>query len=312
MPPDVHENVALRDYTTYRIGGPARAFIALERAEDLPEIIEIVRRRQEPYFVLGGGSNILVSDRGFPGTVIYIRTKGLKVSGERLTIQAGESLSDAIEFCIDAGLGGLEWGTSVPGTVGGAVVGNAGAFYGAMDQIVRKVTAFDPSCGVFRTYSNCECGFHYRTSIFKRNGQIISEIEFQLTPMDRTELRRKSETIRQYRASRHPIEPSVGSVFKNIDDKKFIGPFLERHPDAREEYTRRWKSKIPTAYLIDLCGLKGFRLGGVEVAHKHSAFIINIGQAKAEHVAIMVGLIKERIWNAFGIHLREEIRYVGF
>lgn len=312
MPPIVRENIALKDHTTYRIGGPARAYVALERVEDLPGIIEIVRRRQEPYFLLGGGSNILVSDRGFPGTVIHIQNKGMTVNGERLVAQAGESLADVIGRSIEAGLGGLEWGTSVPGTIGGAVVGNAGAFWGAMDQVVRKVTAYDPSRGIFRTYLNPECGFRYRTSLFKHSGEIVSEIEFQLTPMDKHELRRKSETIRQYRANRHPTEPSVGSVFKNIDDKKFIGPFLESHPDAREEYTRRWKSKIPTAYLIDLCGLKGLRLGGAQIAYKHSAFIINAANARAEEVIMMVGLIKERVWNAFGIHLKEEIRYVGF
>lgn len=303
----------LKDLTTYRIGGPARFYVAVDEPAELPDVIDQVRRRGEPYFVLGGGSNILVSDQGFPGTVIHLKNKGLALDEDgRLTAAAGESLAAAVASTVEAGFAGLEWATSVPGTIGGAVVGNAGAFYGAMDQIVRKVTVLDPSRHAFRTYLKSDCGFRYRTSIFKHSGEIVTEIEFQLTPGDKNELRRRAEQIKEYRFNRHPQEPSVGSVFKNIDDQKFIKPFLEQYPDAREPYVRRWKSKIPSAYLIEHAGLKGLKIGGAQVAPKHSAFLINTGRARAEDIAILAGIIKERVWNRFGYHLREEMRYVGF
>lgn len=302
----------LNDLTTYRIGGPARHYVLLEDPAVLPDIIREVRERQEPYFVLGGGSNVLISDKGFEGTVIHMRNQGIDVDDERMIVGAGEPLANVVAASIENGLGGLEWATSIPGSIGGATLGNAGAFYGTMADVVRKVTVFDPSRSVFQTYTRPECQFRYRSSVFKHSGDIITSIELKFRPTDKRELKRKSEHIRHYRASRHPTEPSVGSVFKNIDDKSFIIPFLEEHSDAREQYTRRWKTKIPSAYLIDLCGLKGLRVGGAQVAHKHSAFIINTGAAKADDIVIMAGIIKERVWNRFGIHMREEMRYIGF
>jgi len=308
----INKNVPLKDFTTYKIGGPARAYVKVSQAEELPEVFEGIRGIHQPYVVLGGGSNVIIADRGFPGTVIHMQTRGITQEDDRLVIEAGEPLAQVVAASVAAGLAGLEWASGIPGTLGGAVLGNAGAFYGNMAQAVKSVEVFDPITSEFKIYSGAECEFSYRSSRLKKTGEVIVRATLALTPGDPTELKRKADQIKEYRLGRHPQEPSVGSVFQNITDMKFIKPFIEGNPDAREHYKLRWKGKIPSAYLIEAAGLKGFRIGGAQIAHKHSAFIINTGRATAEQVAMMTGLIKERVWNKFGVYLREEVRYIGF
>lgn len=304
--------VPIAPLTTYQIGGPAKNYVAIADPKVLPAVFAEVRKAEEPYFVLGGGSNVVVSDKGFPGTVIHMQNKGFERDETRVVASAGEKLGDLVDFCVNEGLEGLEWAAGIPGTVGGAVLGNAGAFYGTMADVVRQVQIYDPHNNEFQQYWQKECGFAYRTSQLKHSGEIIISVELGLKAGCAVDLRRKASSIREYRLNRHPIEPSAGSVFRNITDMKFIKPFVEAYPEAREPYKLRWKGKIPSAFLIEMAGLKGQKIGGVQIADKHSAFIINIGNATAEEVAIMSSLVKERVWNRFGIHLREEVRYIGF
>ena len=284
----IQERVQLKDYTTFRIGGPARYFIQARTKKEIIEAVKWAKENSLPFFILGGGSNLLVSDKGYNGVVIKILNSKIKTSQKNIIVaDAGLPLSKTVVVSLQKRLTGLEWAAGIPGTVGGAVRGNAGAFEGEMKDSVKTVEAFDSEKMKIRKFKNKECGFGYRKSVFKKNPRlIVLSCELFLKKGDKKKIREKIQKYLDYRHQRHPKEPSAGSIFKKI---------------GRE----------PAPILISRAGLVGKKIGKARVSQKHCNFIINCGGAKAKDVVNLIKSIKKSIKKKLKKNLQEEIQFLG-
>jgi len=314
----IKENVSLKEYTAFRIGGPARYFVMVNSLEELNEALAFAKKNKLEFFILGGGSNILVSDQGFSGLAIRFNNGYIKIKDNIAEIGAGTMLSKALGETLAAGSLGLEWAAGIPGTVGGAVHNNAGAYGGEMSQSVKEVSVIRN--GKVKKLKNKDCRFGYRTSFFKaadsdgrKNNDIIFSVVLGLKPAAAAAIEQAKSTIRENIKTRDNKFNgfSAGSAFKNIElseseIKKFKNRFSEL-PDQFIQY-----KKIPSAWLIDQCDLKGKTMGGAKVSQDHAGIIINTGQATAEDVIMLISFIKQQVRDKFSLQLQEEIEYVGF
>lgn len=304
------ENVSLSGYSSYGIGGPARYFAEIADEEDLRPALAEIRQRQLPFFILGAGTNILFSDKGFDGVVLKISFNGLfrQPENENIVIAgAGVLMGDLLDFAVDKGLSGLEWAGGLPGTVGGAVRGNAGAFGGETKDSVFEVVSAEMATGEIRCRPAADCRFSYRSSIFKEDPdrEIIIKAKFELVPGDPGTIRKAINEKIDYRKEKQPLEyPNVGSIFKNVDLR--LVP-AEHQKTVREKVKKDPFPVVPTAWLISECGLKGERRGGAMISAKHPNFIINFDKAKAADVKELIALAKEKVFEKFGIRLEEEV-----
>lgn len=313
----LQKDIPLAPYTSYKIGGPAQFFLEAESLEQIKQGLKFAQEKNLPYFILGQGSNILVADQGYSGLIIKLQpSEKLEITKDNLVkARAGMLLAKLVSETVKKGLQGLEWAAGIPGSVGGAIYGNAGAFGRAIADTILEVKTFDLRTQRVKTYSQKACQFAYRESLFKKQSllpEVILEAIFKLSPGNPAELKRKVKQILYWRRERQPSLPSGGSVFKNIKDRSFIKAFLEEDLAARELYTHRWQDCIPAAYLIDRAGLRGFRVGRASLAPEHSNFIVNLGGASADEVMILISLIKDRVHRLFGVVLEEEVVLVGF
>lgn len=327
---DIQRNVALALYTTYKIGGPARYFVVAKNEDEISEAVSWARKEGIHYFILGGGSNILVSDKGFDGLVVRIQNSELKLTGSdpasygvrpRHLIEAGAGvdLPELVRIAIDNGLKGLEWASGIPGTFGGAVRGNAGAFGGEIKDILTSVKFLD-EVGSIRTFTNSECAFLYRDSIFKQGSQtskypkyIILSATLQLEQSDKEALKKFSKETVAYRAARHPLEyGSCGSVFKAVDINSIKNEIFDRYPRFRNSIKNDPFPVVPMACFIDEAGLKGHRIGGAMISTKHPNFFVNYKDARAEDVMTLINFAKQKLYDKFAIIPEEEVQYVGF
>jgi len=272
------KNVSLKNYTTFKIGGPAKYFYIAKNKTELIKAIKEAKKLKLPFFILGGGSNLLVSDKGFNG----------------LVIKFGQPLSSYVSK-------GLEWAVGIPGTIQGAVCSNAGAFKKSMKDVVESVEVFDTETGKVKIFKNKDCKFGYRDSIFrKKKNLIILSVEIKPkksnTKKIRTSLREnldfslrsKIKQYLDYRKQTQPLNfPSAGSIFKNLPGKS-------------------------AGELVEKCGLKGKKIGNVKISEKHANFIVNLGQGKAKDVIKLIKLIKKEVKKKFGVVLEEEIQFLGF
>ncbi len=262
-------------------------------------------------FILGGGTNLLIGDKGFPGLVIKPEFRTLTQNGEEIWAGSGVSMEHLLEFATLKKLSGLEWAGGLPGTVGGAIRGNAGAFGGEIKDNVRSVeSATLSSKPTIARRTNEECRFGYRTSVFKERGgkEVILSAVFALKKGDRNRIREGIEEKIQYRKDRHPLEyPNIGSIFKNVDWCAV--------PQKHREVLRRIVKLdpvpvVPTAYLISEAGLKGISFGGAMISPKHPNFIVNVSNARAKDVEALIELVKTKVKKQFGVTLEEEVMYV--
>ena len=285
----IKKNVPLKKYTTFKIGGSARYFFTAETKEDLAAAVLTAEKLKMPFFILGAGSNILVSDGGFDGLIIKIQITKYKIINTKIVAETGVKLGELLSISAKNGLTGLEWTVGIPGTLGGAIFGNAGAFNRSMGNIVDKIEAFDIKTKRIVFLNNKNCKFSYRGSIFKKNkGLIILSAELRLKKADKKLIKEKIKNFLKHRRISQPCElPSAGSVFAN-PDKFFAGKLVEK------------------------CGLKGRRIGGAEISKKHANFIINLGEARAQDVIKLINLAKKSVKKKFKINLKEEINYLGF
>jgi UDP-N-acetylmuramate dehydrogenase len=288
-------NVSLARYTSARVGGPAELFLTVASAEELQSAVELAYVINVPYFILGGGSNILVADVGMNGLVILNKSRKVtfRHTGASVicTAESGLNLSSLARQCISRGLGGLEWAISVPGTVGGAVVGNSGAHGGDIAGNLRAATIWEPGYGP-RLYNRDELDYAYRHSALKMERhnanprRVVLLAELELTPESTAVLTARANGFTAHRKETQPGGASVGSMFKNPDN-------------------------YYAGYLIDTAGLKGYQIGGASISEKHANFFINDGAATAEDIR---GLIAEA-WNSvreqFGIEMELEVELVG-
>lgn len=309
----IQENIRLAPYTTYSIGGPARYLCDGRSEEKICEAVAWARRQKMPFFTLGGGSNILISDRGFNGVVVRIHNTKYQIHDTRIEAEAGIDLPKLVKFTINSGLKGLEWASGIPGTFGGAIRGNAGAFGGELKDVIISVRFLDEK-GNIKTLSNKECNFVYRGSIFKENSQyIILSATLQLEPGDKKVLHELSEKTIAYRASRHPLEyGSCGSVFKAIDANTIRSDIFDRYPRFKNSIKNDPFPVVPAACFIDEAEIKCYQIGGAMISAKHPNFFVNYKDALAEDVIMLISFTKQRLVDKFGIMAEEEVQYVGF
>lgn len=322
----IRKNAPLAFHTTFKIGGPARYFCETGSEEEVLEALKFAREKSLPVFLLGGGSNVLVSDRGFDGLVIKIEDLRFKIYDSRVECGAGVMLNKAVNESVRNNLTGLEWAAGIPGTIGGAVRGNAGAFGGTIADSVESVKALDLSASETGSFPMLEmtadsCQFAYRNSIFKQNPNlIILSVSLKLKKGDRSKSEKLMKEILAMRKEKQPTDfPSAGSFFKNpeTDDKDLIRQFETDTGKKITEHANFYqytggRIRIPAPWLIEECGLKGKRIGGAMVSEKHANFIVNTGGATAENVVMLAAIIKTKVRNKFGIQLQEEVQLVGF
>lgn len=312
------ENVVLAQYTTFKIGGPAKYFFVAKSIEEIKKAVEEARQNNISIFILGNGSNILIADEGFDGLVIKIQSSNLKIESEnekfKIVCDSGILIGKLVNESIKNNLTGLEWMIGIPGTLGGAVVGNAGAFGHLISELIKKVEVLDMDDLSVKSFENKDCEFGYRESIFKKATKyVILSIELELKKGNKIEIEKAIKEHIVQRQARHPGGfPNAGSFFKNViikDNEKAFDKIVKMYPDA-EKF--RSLGTVPAAWLIEKRELKGVKIGGAMVSDKHANFIVNFNKASARDVLMLASIIKQKIRGSFGIQLQEEVRYVGF
>lgn len=297
-------NAPLAAYTRFGIGGPADLLIDAPTASEFMEELRAVRG---PSIVLGGGTNLVVSDEGFRGTVLRFTGNRIERRANCLIAEAGADLESAVTRAVEEGLAGIESLMRIPGWVGGAVYGNAGAYGQSVHEVVERVEIFDGR--ERRWISNPDCQFGYRTSGFKRRKDwAILAAEFRLRTGDRTALAARAEEIRALRDAKFPpTMKCAGSIFKNCF-------FRDLPPRARERVPPSLirEGKVPSAFFLEQVGAKGMAMGGIRVADYHANLIYNAGGGKASEVVALIDELKRRVREEFGFTPEEEVQFVGF
>jgi len=289
----LHEPIAR--YTSARVGGPAEMFLSVNSVSELRRAVELAYAQRIPYFILGGGSNVLVADDGISGLVILNRARKVSFRHTGISVvctaESGMNLSSLARQCIAKGLGGLEWAIGIPGSVGGAVFGNAGAHGGDMNSVLLDATVWEPGNGV-RVYSNEEMQYDYRTSAFKRDQQkartrrVILSAEMQLTPESIDVLTARADAFTARRKQTQPGGASMGSMFKNPEN-------------------------YYAGYLIESAGLKGYQVGSARISEKHANFFVCEGESQAEDIRELIAEAWNSVRQQFGIEMELEVELIG-
>lgn len=299
----IHLKEVLAKHTTFKIGGEANFFIEIDEEEKLIALLNFLRAENIKYFVLGGGSNILFSDQVFEGVIINIKTKKILVENNIIEVQSGLPLAQVVNLALEKKLSGMEWGVGIPGTVGGAVRGNAGAMGRETSNCIYKVRVWRD--GEIFELNNQECQFGYRESIFKSNQDIILAAFFQLTPGEEQSIKEMMQKYLQQRTGRYPSFPSAGSFFKNIEVSKWSG----KKEDLPALFWER--GKIPVGWLVEQVGMKGYTVGGAKVSDEHGNFIINFASGTQADILSVVEAVREKVYNKFGIELEPEVEIIS-
>jgi len=310
---EIKENVSLADFSVFKIGGPARYFAVVKSEDDLIEALKFAGNKNMPIFILGAGSNILVSDEGFDGLAIKMDLQDLRIEGNKVYAGSGVFMARVVNESIKVGLGGFEWGIGIPGTIGGSVRGNAGCFGSEMKDVVDTVWAVNIKDFQKSIFTNEECRFRYRDSYFKHSPSfVIVSAVLTLSQGDLLISRKKILEYTTHRSQTQDIgAKSAGCIFKNIpwEDVQNKQALLKEFTDLQQFLKR---PTLPASYLIDQAGLKGKTIGSVYVSPKHANYIVNKGGGKAEEVMMLIALIKERVHTKYNVFLEEEIQLVGF
>lgn len=297
----------LSGLTRFGLGGPAAILVESDREQPFLEALQAARAAGFPWLVLGGGSNLVVADRGWAGVVLRYRGVRVTMEGGAIRAESGADLQALVDFSIERGLAGLHTMTRIPGWVGGAIYGNAGAYGHSVMEFVSSVRLFDGR--TVRSITNAACRFTYRESVFKRNKNwIILSAGFVLPPGDRAALAAKAEEIRAIRDAKYP--PSMkcaGSIFKNCIVSELPAAVAARIPAAQIR-----EGKVASGWFLEQAGMKGFRCGGIRVADYHANLVYNDGDGTAEQVRTVVAEARRRVREQFGFDLEEEVQYVGF
>lgn len=281
-------NEPMSEHTTFKVGGPADLFVMPRTPAEVRGVLKAARRAGEPFFVLGNGSDLLVSDAGYRGAIICLseRLTGITVDGTKLVCAAGTTLKDVSDKALSQGLTGFEFACGIPGSVGGACFMNAGAYDGQIADVLQSVDVVAPD-GEFVTIGVDDLNLGYRTSRVRTDGLVVVSATFQLQPGDPAAIKEKIDDLTQRRESKQPLEyGSAGSTFKR-----------------------------PTGYfagkLITDAGLKGYRVGNAAVSTKHAGFVINLGGASAADVHAVISHVQDEVKRQFGVSLEPEVRFLG-
>lgn len=282
------EEEPMKKHTTFRIGGPAEYLILPQTTEEIADVIKLCRQEEIPWYIVGNGSNLLVADEGVHGVVIQLlrNFNQIQVEGCQIRMQAGAQNAAVAKRALDASLTGFEFAAGIPGTIGGAVVMNAGAYGGEMKDILKEVTVLDPN-GMIRTIPAEELELGYRTSIIARKGYVVLEAVIVLKTGDPKEIKAAMDELKEKRVTKQPLEyPSAGSTFKRPE-----GYFAGK--------------------LIMDAGLRGFSVGGAQISEKHCGFVINKGNATAKDVTELMDETKKIVMEKFGVALEPEVKRLG-
>jgi len=304
------KNISLKDHNTYRIGGSADLFFEAHDRVSLIAAIREMRMQNTPYYLLGGGTNVLVADEGFRGAIVKVKHQTNDVHDDVIVADAGMPMGALIIKAQSLGLSGLEWAAGLPGTVGGAIFGNAGSHGGEMKDMVIAVETYDPKTDTVKECGSSACGFGYRHSAFQENGMIIVRATLQLHHDDPAHIATRMKDIVAKRIAHQPLaQRSEGCVFKNIE--------LAYSEEGREAITQneefsvfRGARFLPAGAVIDTAGLKGTRIGGACVSEHHGNFIVNEHNASARDIIALIETIRARVKEKYGIILAEEIKIV--
>ena len=275
-------------HTTFRVGGPADYFVCPKCNAEVEKVVALCQEAGMPYYILGNGSNLLVGDKGYRGTVIqiYKEMNDIQVQGEHIYMEAGALLSRIGSIALEAELTGLEFAAGIPGTMGGAVVMNAGAYGGEMKDVLESVTVLTPN-GEILVLKNEELEFGYRTSIIAKKDYVVLSAIIKLNYGNKESIREKMNELKVQRTTKQPLEyPSAGSTFKR-----------------------------PTGYfagkLIQDAGLRGFQVGGAQVSEKHCGFVINKDNATAADIVELMNQVSAIVKEKFGVELEPEVKRLG-
>jgi len=320
--PKLKENLPLASVSRYKIGGPARFFFAPKNEREVLWAVREARARKVPIFILGGGTNLLIHDRGFAGLVIRPDLSLLKSKGETISVGSGVSMDDLMQLSIKKSLSGLEWAGGLPGTVGGAIRGNAGCFGGEMKDVIVSVRSFDLAKMKIVERTARECRFGYRDSIFKKKaaGEIILSATLRMKKGNAKAIKKAIAEKVDHRKKNHPLEyPNIGSIFKNV-------PLTAIHKEKSPEYKKALREStivfrgssfsvktdpfpvISTAKLISESGIRGVSSGGAMISTKHPNFIVNVLDARSVDVQNLIILAKAEVKRKFGVTLEEEVQ----
>lgn len=285
---NIHIQESMAAHTTFRVGGPADCLVEIESTQQLCDIQNYLTKVEIPYVVLGNGSNVLVSDKGYRGVILQVGKKmsDITVIGDCIVAKAGALLSQVSRVATEHGLTGLEFASGIPGTVGGGVVMNAGAYGGEMSQVVTKVTVVN-SLGEILELDNATMEFGYRYSTIRNQGFVVTEVSFKLKKGDSAAIKAQVDELTAKRREKQPLEyPSAGSTFKRPEGY-FAG-----------------------ALIMD-AGLRGYQVGGARVSDKHCGFVINTGNATAADVRNLIREIQEIVKEKFRVDLEPEVIFLG-
>ncbi len=284
----IYVNEPMKQHITFRVGGNADYFVTPKTDDEIKQVIALCKEQQMPYYILGNGSNLLVGDKGYRGVIIqiYKEMNTILVEDEKIIAQAGALLSKIGSQALEKGLKGFEFAAGIPGTLGGAVVMNAGAYGGEMKDIIEEVTVLTPD-GEILVLKNEELELGYRTSIVSKKGYIVLSATVKLQYGEKEEIKAKMDELRMQRTTKQPLEyPSAGSTFKRP-----VGHFAGK--------------------LIQDAGLRGFQVGGAQVSEKHCGFVINKENATAADVLELMNQVSAIVKEKFGVELEAEVKKLG-
>ncbi|MCQ2382352.1 MAG: UDP-N-acetylmuramate dehydrogenase [Clostridia bacterium] len=274
----------LKNWTTFRVGGPARYFVLVDKKETLVRLIKALEYLEYPYFILGLGANVLASDQGYDGVVIKLNFHQIEHNDVFLYADAGAKLGAVVNYARDHDLSGIEWATGIPATVGGGIYMNCGAFGHSISEITVMVDVLDH--GKIKTFTQNQLKFAYRHSVFMEQPAVIIGAYLRLIPGNKTQITNDMQTIMEKRRH-HPHEPSAGSVFKRPKDNFAVGKVVEE------------------------LGLKGYMVGGAQISPQHANFIVNTGNATCDDILKVLYHVQDTVEKHTGIHLEPEIIFLG-
>ncbi|MEO1815061.1 MAG: UDP-N-acetylmuramate dehydrogenase [Acetobacterium sp.] len=284
---NIKENEPMKNHTSFKVGGPADLFLKPQSREELQKVLEICKESEKPLYIMGNGSNLIVRDNGYNG--IIINTKALnqvKTVGETLIAEPGISLKDLANVALEQKLTGLEFASGIPGSLGGAVTMNAGAYDGEMKHVIKSITVITED-GSLKTISADQCHFGYRSSILQQHNWVLVSVELILENGDYQAIQAKMLDLNTQRQTKQPLEyPSAGSTFRRP-----VGYYAGK--------------------LVQDAGFKGHSIGGAQVSEKHSGFVINKGGATAADILNLIGAIQSAVKDQFGVDLKTEVIVIG-
>jgi len=307
----VKKNYDLSFHNTFRLGAQAQFFVMVKNRKEFLRAVGWAKENKSPIIIIAGGSNIILAAKKIKGLVIKFSGEGCKIKGPVITAWAGSGLAKLTKLAIKRSLAGLEWAYGIPGSLGGAIRGNAGAYGSEISRVVAEVEAYDLKKNKFIRLNNRACGFNYRHSIFKKKKNlVIIGAKLKLSKGDPAAIKKLTDVSFKLRFAANPKQPSAGCIFKNPS----YAELAKRNKKLALELKARGlvrAGKVAVGYLIDQLGFKGRTSGGAKISQLHANFIVNTGRAEGGDIIKLINLVKKKIKNKYKINPEEEIQYLG-